>query len=519
MHHTLPPTSSATQADVSTDRPLQAMSQGLRTEAVPGVQGTGPGFFSGRSRARKRRGISATEPLAFSPTVPLAISPTVHTVPLHTEPLGISATGPPPAKRAPPVSRAALSAAQNPSPVPLLQQAARMMGFSLADGPGQGPDAAVELAPAPTLERRPQDIPPAALGAPPGEETFPGSDIYPMPVHDVDSESSLSGSVLTTAADPEATAADLRLGDKAQTLLRKYLPQFYCTDQGSEGQAETPASLLFRGRADSGAGIPLTDDFQQEYARISREPKLSTPSALRRSYRFQPKDFEKFLSPETLSPEILRVADKKPQGNPLKGKAYMERDKKWTRVAELARTSMRLSAYTGAITNLLAQANELRVSLEDRQTLHEVLLALSEAMWSQAARTAVFTTRQRRTMALGAMGFATRDADQIGRSLPHEGPHLFAGQAIRVFDEECAYRKRADETAARFLQARQTRPGRRGGPSTAFRPAGRQVTVTLPAPVPAPQAHRGRGRARPSGSRRRGGRSFYRAPYRGGQGF
>ena len=61
----------------------------------------------------------------------------------------------------------------------------------------------------------------------------------------------------------------------------------------------------------------------------------------------------------------------------------MERDKKWTRVADLARTSMRLSAYTGAITNLLAQANELRVSLEDRQTLHEVLLALSEAMWSQ----------------------------------------------------------------------------------------------------------------------------------------
>ena len=91
VHHTLPPASSAPQADVSTDRPLQAMSQGLRTEAVPGVQGTGPGLFSGRSRARKRRGISATEPLAISateplaisPTLPLAISPTVHTVPLQ----------------------------------------------------------------------------------------------------------------------------------------------------------------------------------------------------------------------------------------------------------------------------------------------------------------------------------------------------------------------------------------------------------------------------------------------------
>ena len=37
------------------------------------------------------------------------------------------------------------------------------------------------------------------------------------------------------------------------------------------------------------------------------------------------------------------------------------------------------------------------------------------------------------------------------------GPIFLAGQAIHVFDEECAYRKRADETAARFLQARQTR--------------------------------------------------------------
>ena len=45
VHHTLPPASSAPQADVSTDRPLQAMSQGLRTEAIPGVQGTGPGLF------------------------------------------------------------------------------------------------------------------------------------------------------------------------------------------------------------------------------------------------------------------------------------------------------------------------------------------------------------------------------------------------------------------------------------------------------------------------------------------
>ena len=67
-----------------------------------------------------------------------------------------------------------------------------------------------------------------------------------------------------------------------------------------------------------------------------------------------------------------------------------------------------------------------------------------------------------------------------------------------------------------------SRPARHG-PADAADPVRRSaqpaVTVTLPVPVPAPQAHRGRGRARPSGSRRRGGRSFHRASYRGGQGF
>ena len=49
-------------------------------------------FFSGHSRARKRRGISATEPLAISATEPLAISPTLPLAISPTLPLPISST-------------------------------------------------------------------------------------------------------------------------------------------------------------------------------------------------------------------------------------------------------------------------------------------------------------------------------------------------------------------------------------------------------------------------------------------
>ena len=123
-------------------------------------------------------------------------------------------------------------------------------------------------------------------------------------------------------------AAEQQIGDKAQSLLRKYLPQFYGTGQGDGSQVEPSVSLLFRPRSDSATGIPLTDDLQQEYARIARESRIRTPGALRRSYRFQSKDFDKFLSTESLSPEILRVADRKPGGNPLKGKVYKETRRK-----------------------------------------------------------------------------------------------------------------------------------------------------------------------------------------------
>ena len=73
-------------------------------------------------------------------------------------------------------------------------------------------------------------------------------------------------------------------------------------------------------------------------------------------------------------------------------------------MSERSRTSTRLSAYGGAISYLLAQADEVRVTPDDRRTLPTVLLSFLEALWSQATRTALYASRQRR-VALTAMGF------------------------------------------------------------------------------------------------------------------
>ena len=277
----------------------------------------------------------------------------------------------------------------------------------------------------------------------------------------------MSDSVLSLA-DSEGAERGGHWGSESQALLRRYLPQFYAPEPSQETVPPTQASLLFRDRRDQAADIPLTQDFIQEYDRVSKEPRLRTPATLRRTFRFRPQDFEKFFSPEVLSPEILRVADRRPQGNPLQDRRFKECDKKWAKMAEASRTSLRFAAYSGALANLLGQANELGVTQEDRETLCSLLMSLSEACspWSQATRTAFYTTRQRRIQTLQAMGFPSQNADEICKSIPFEGPYLFAGRALQVFDNETAYRQRADETARRFHQSRKPRGFRHPGAHT-----------------------------------------------------
>ena len=95
---------------------------------------------------------------------------------------------------------------------------------------------------APALNQGSRPTAPAALGAPPGEESFLGPG--PQPADFDKTESSVSGSVFTVD-DPDTNAAEQQIGDKAQSLLRKYSPQFYGTGQGDGSQAEPSVSLLF----------------------------------------------------------------------------------------------------------------------------------------------------------------------------------------------------------------------------------------------------------------------------------
>ena len=93
------------------------------------------------------------------------------------------------------------------------------------------------------------------------------------------------------------------------------------------------------------------------------------PPNLRRAFLFQPGDTAKYLAPEKLSPELPALGEHVGQGNPLRRIAFLEEDKRWTHMSVLARSSIRLAAYAGALTNLALQADDLQVSPEDRAKL------------------------------------------------------------------------------------------------------------------------------------------------------
>ena len=155
-------------------------------------------------------------------------------------------------------------------------------------------------------------------------------------------------------------------------------------------------------------------------------------------------------------------------------------------MATFARSSMRLAAYAGALTNLAAQP-------EDRQLLDSLLLAITELLWKQSTRAALFTTR--RDLALSALGFPDRQRAQLVRDLPFEGPFLISGQFTPRVKEQLAVCQQARDSAGQLRQSMPPRP--RGTPQARPVRPPPHVTVTLPSPQPDRSATRGRrGRGR-----------------------
>ena len=99
--------------------------------------------------------------------------------------------------------------------------------------------------------------------------------------------------------------------------------------------------------------------------------------------------------------------------------------------------------------DLLCRADELGVSPDDRRSICDVLAAIFEQLFSQSARVASYSVRQRRRITLSALGLERFAGRFSAKSAPIRGPFLFGGKFMEVVDDELAMHKRASDIAHR----------------------------------------------------------------------
>ena len=196
---------------------------------------------------------------------------------------------------------------------------------------------------------------------------------------------------------------------------------------------------------------------------------------------------------------------------------------------------MRLAVYQSVLVELLTQAEDLRVTEQDKIDIVRILGLIADYMWQQSSRAAIYATKQRRVRALQAVKLDKHTASPAFRAIPIEGADLFAGQLNSLLDSELAAEKRATETARQLKASTQPSSGRRF--RFAGMPTGRRRS-SPPPPPPRPQRapqsssrtfSRGRSsrftrpgsfrRPAPSHTARPGGRQAYGGQRRSRRGF
>ena len=273
--------------------------------------------------------------------------------------------------------------------------------------------------------------------------------------------------------DSDKSSDSDALGQAAVDLLRKYLDNVYNPSAAQPvgvSSASAPEPGFFRPPPTSQSGISIPPDFLAEFDRVAVTPTLKpTPSvSAPLAFPIADEQAQSHFVTEVPSPELLALGDEAVTGNPIKSKSYRSEDSHWKFVSSASRYSLRLAAFSTALSDLLCRADELGVSPDDRRSICDVPVAISERLFSQSARVASYSVRQRRRIALSALGLERFAGRFSAKSAPIRGPFLFGGKFMEVVDDELAMHKRASDIARRVAPLSASN---RGAPSPFKRPS------------------------------------------------
>ena len=131
---------------------------------------------------------------------------------------------------------------------------------------------------------------------------------------------------------------------------------------------------------------------------------------------------EKVFAPDTyLFSESLRDPGRP---CPLNSRDFAQVGRTWASVAVSSTVAARCAAYSTALADLLVRADEMGVVEDDRVVIRELLLNISSRAFSEALRTQLRATHQRRLLALRALNLPKDFGSSAVIRVPREGPYV-----------------------------------------------------------------------------------------------
>ena len=336
-----------------------------------------------------------------------------------------------------------------------------------------------------------------------GDSLFP-----PTPQDDFSSDQDL---------DPVSVALT-HVASEARSLLLKYQGDLYGTDSFTGASVSEPGGryssadsacggLFVDARPRSAPGITLPEEFVSAFRCLDND-KLdkAIPRTVKRAFAFSEQDELDFFSEKVFAPDTYAFSESlRDPGRPcpLKSRDFAQVDRTWASVAESSTVAARCAAYSTALADLLVRADEMGVVEDDRVVIRELLLNISSRAFSEALRTQLRATHQRRLLALRALNLPKDFNSSAVIRVPREGPYVFGGHFLTAVDSDISMYSRAREVARRVrprLQSFRRSSSRGGGFVTSVQAAGSARSRPRRRGFSRRSTTRGRGNAQPAAS-------------------
>ena len=250
-----------------------------------------------------------------------------------------------------------------------------------------------------------------------------------------------------------STASDER--HQAARILSKYCPQLRA-DEEDDHETDVKQQSIFRlksslgDREDSLPGIKMDGPYKSCFHKLDNRRSGLKPASreVTRDYRIASQDFDNYLCSPTVPDVAFRVGDagaKKSRYNTLRSRTFISTDRDLSAIDISARNGMRLAIYQGCLITALTEAESLGLTSTDRESVLESLSKIADLQYEQATRSALLTTRLRRSNVLTALNIEREAAKCLAR-LPCEGKDLFNGKFQDVLDQTISESNTADKT-------------------------------------------------------------------------